>query len=464
MARSNAPGHFPILMRYLFMSRLSHFWASAGIFLLLLSVLPVASLSQGGSAAHAAVFLLILALAGLALWLLLRLGVAQERLLAALLPIGLAFFLRALLLDYQSADYQMFLSQWAQSFRDNGGFAAVQLPIGNYNAPYLYFLAVISYLPVPDLYLIKLFSILFDVVLAWGGFRLVRCFAPQESPRPLLGFCLLLLLPTVVLNGAFWGQCDALYGALCLHALACALERRDCASLALLGVAFSFKLQTVFLLPLWAGLLLLRRVRLRSLLCFPAAYGITCVPALLLGKPLKDILGVYFGQAAEYSDYLNLNAPNLYSFLPYGMEVDTESAARLGIVAAFAFVFIILALLWLFRRRIHEETVLTAAVLMVIGVPFLLPHMHERYFFLADILALVWAVSVPCSAPCALLVQLSSLGAYVAVLREKFTLIVSLGGQLFPMFCEAALMLTALVLALIHFLHDLILPVNLSVK
>ena len=103
--------------------------------------------------------------------------------------------------------------------------------IGNYNAPYLYFLAAISYLPIPDLYLIKLFSILFDVVLAWGGFRLVRHFAPERPNRPLLCFCLLLLLPTVILNGAFWGQCDALYGALTLHALACALERRNRSSL-----------------------------------------------------------------------------------------------------------------------------------------------------------------------------------------------------------------------------------------
>ena len=94
----------------------------------------------------------------------------------------------------------MFLSQWAAAFRDGGGFAAVKLPIGNYNAPYLYFLAAISYLPIPDLYLIKLFSILFDVVLAWGGFRLVRHFAPERPNRPLLCFCLLLLLPTVILK------------------------------------------------------------------------------------------------------------------------------------------------------------------------------------------------------------------------------------------------------------------------
>ena len=309
-------------------------WAAAGLALLGLSLFPAGSLALGGAPAHLAVFLLLLALAALALRLLRREGLDRPRLLDALLPIGLAFFLRALLLDYQSADYQMFLSQWAAAFRDGGGFAAVKLPIGNYNAPYLYFLAAISYLPIPDLYLIKLFSILFDVVLAWGGFRLVRHFAPQSPNRPLLCFCLLLLLPTVILNGAFWGQCDALYGALTLHALACALERRNRSSLLLLGIAFSFKLQTVFVLPLWGGLWLLRRVRFRELLWFPAAYAATCVPALLLGKPLGDILGVYLGQAAEYSGYLNLNAPNMYALIPHGAEVNTAPAARLGILAA----------------------------------------------------------------------------------------------------------------------------------
>ena len=43
------------------------------------------------------------------------------------------------------------------------------------------------------------------------------------------------------------------------------------------------------MLPLWGGLWLLRRVRFRELLWFPAAYAATCVPALLLGKPLGMI-------------------------------------------------------------------------------------------------------------------------------------------------------------------------------
>ena len=421
-------------------------WAGAGLFLLGLGLLPAGALSLGGPAAHTAVYLLLLALAGLALWLLRRLGLGREQMLAALLPIGLAVFLRALLLDYQSADYQMFLSQWAATFRDSGGFAAVKLPIGNYNAPYLYFLAAISYLPLPDLYLIKLFSVLFDVVLAWGGFRLVGQLCPGDRDRPLLCFCVLLLLPTAVANGAFWGQCDALYGALVVHALACALEKRPCASLALLGVAFSFKLQTVFVLPLWGALVLLGWAPLRALLCFPAAYAATCVPALLLGKPLGDILGVYFGQAAEYAGYLNLNAPNLYAFLPHGAQVDTAALSRLGIAAALVLALAVAALLWLRRRQADGQALLLAAVLLAVGVPFLLPHMHERYFFLADVLSAALACALPALAPIALLVQLSSFGAYLVVLREAYTCIVPLGGKLYPMLCEGSLMLGALVL------------------
>ena len=49
-------------------------------------------------------------------------------------------------------------------------------------------------------------------------------------------------------------------------------------------------------------------------------------------------------------------------------------------------------------------------------------------------------------APIALLVQLSSFGAYLVVLREAYTCIVPLGGKLYPMLCEGSLMLGALVL------------------
>ena len=419
--------------------------AAAGLFLLALSLLPAGSLSLGGPGAHAAVYFLLLALAGLALGLLFLSGLDRDRLLAALLPVGLALFLRALLLDYQSQDYQVFLSQWAAAFRDNGGFAAVKLPIGNYNAPYLYFLAAISYLPLPDLYLIKLFSILFDVVLAWGGLRLVRHFT--GGWRSAGCFCALLLLPTVVLNGACWGQCDSLYAALCLHALSCGLERRGAASAALMGLAFSFKLQTVFLLPLWAGLWLTGRVKLRQLLLFPAAYAATCVPALLLGKPLGDILGVYLGQTQEGAGALNYNSPSLFGFFPYGAQLDEGFWAPVGIGLAFTLVLAVLLALLVCRRRVSDAALLSAGAVLAIGVPFLLPYMHDRYLYLADVLTLAWAFAAPRRAPVPVLVQLASLSAYLTYFRQEFTLVLQLGGRLYTMLPEALLALTALVWA-----------------
>ena len=55
-----------------------------------------------------------------------------------------AFVLRGAALDYQTLDYQNFLTRWVDFFRDNGGFRALAYPVGNYNIPYLYFLALFS--------------------------------------------------------------------------------------------------------------------------------------------------------------------------------------------------------------------------------------------------------------------------------------------------------------------------------
>lgn len=426
--------------------------AGFGIALLLFSLIPIASLDRGGGAA---VFPLLLLMAVLAMVLLARTGTSRPRLLVCLLPVGLAFFLRACLLNYVSSDYQIFLSQWVETFRAGGGFAALKEPIGNYNVPYLYILAAISYLPLPDLYLIKLFSILFDVILAWGGLRLAALFCPEGSLRPLVCFCLLLLLPTVVLNGSCWGQCDTLYGALALHALACALGRRPGLSVFLMGIAFSFKLQTVFLLPLWGGLWLVGRVKFRHLFLFPAAYALTCIPALLLGKPLVDILSVYLGQTQEGAGSLNYNSASLFSFLPYGIQVDEALWSRLAILAALALVLALLILLYLNRERASAPVLLTASVVLAIGVPFLLPYMHDRYFFLADVLTLAWACAVPARFPASILVQLASLSSYLIYLRQKFTLIIPLGDRIYPMLAEGLLMLAALLYALFFLLRQL---------
>lgn len=350
-----------------------------------------------------------------------RAKLEQKPLYACLIVLVIALGLRVPMLSHQTYDYLDFLSKWVRFFRDNGGFAALRQPIGDYNVPYLYFLAAFSYLPLPDLYLIKALSLLFDLLLAFAGARLARRVTAQPLAYPI-AFSALLLLPTVLLNGAYWGQCDSLYAALTLLALADALEEHPARSVVWLGVAFSFKLQTIFLIPLWCILWYTKRIKFKHLCLFPLSYFVTILPALLLGRPLGSILGVYFQQAGQYHDRLTLNAPSIFALIPYGAEVDADFLAKLGIFAAFTLVFVLLGVLFFFRRRLTDSHILTAALILAIGVPLFLPYMHDRYFILAETLSVVWAVGPYHRTPVPVCVQVAGYGGYHAylVLRYAF--------------------------------------------
>ena len=101
-------------------------------------------------------------------------------------------------------------------------------------------MALFSYSRIRDLYLIKLLSIFFDVLLAWGGMRLVSRLT--DSPLRRIGcFFTILLLPTVFLNGAVWGQCDSIYVALAVLALADALEEHPVRAMVLLALSLRWR-------------------------------------------------------------------------------------------------------------------------------------------------------------------------------------------------------------------------------
>lgn len=425
---------------------LSSACAAAGAGLLGLSLLKALSLTGASTGLAAAVCLLLPAV--LALLLLRREGYSRQSLLPMLLPIGLALFLRLLLLDHVTLDYQDFLSRWVEHFRQNGGFSALRDPVGNYNVPYLYFLALLSYLPFPDLHGIKLLSIFFDVILAWGGLRLVRQLSSKPA-APLAAFSALLLLPTVVLNGACWGQCDSLWAAFCLHALACALEDRPIPSLTLLALAFAFKLQAIFIIPLWCALWFLGRMKLRHLPVFPGVFALTMLPALLVGKPVGDILRVYLDQAGDSVSWqhLNYNSPSIFALLPYDAQ-PSPWMPQAAIALAFLFMLGILALLFLRRKTADNTALVLAGAALSLGIPFFLPYMHERYFFLGVVLLAVLCCALPECIPAAAGAELASLGGYHAYLLTRYAMAVTLFGVTWAQLAEGLLMLLALLLTL----------------
>lgn len=336
-----------------------------------------------------------------------------------------AFALRALCLDYQTLDYQNFLSQWVEYYRVNGGVKAFAAPLGNYNIPYMYFLCLFSYLPIDDLHLIKLLSMAFDVLLAYGVMMLADRFTDSQNIK-LASFFSVLLLPTVLLNGALWAQCDSIYTALALVGLWLALDKKPILSVLCFTLSFGFKLQAVFILPIVAVLLFTKKYKLWHIALFPVFYIALVLPAVIMGKPFVETLTLYLSQTGSIGDGLNYNSPSIFALI--GNTANTAATAKAGIIAAFVFMLAVLAICFVKRRSMSDKAIVVAAALLCLGVPFLLPHMHDRYFFLADIMSLVLAfVYFPFGIALAVLCQFASLLGYHAYLTMRWLLTMNYG-------------------------------------
>ena len=375
----------------------------------------------------AATILLILE-ALFALWLLRREGLLDHprALIVSLLLTAAAFGLRAFCLDYETLDYQNFLRPWVAFYRNNLGFRSLAYPLGNYNIPYLYFLCFFSYLPIRDLYLIKLLSIFFDVLLAFGAMKLLGL-CTEKRRMHIACFFTVLFLPTVVLNGALWGQCDSIYVALALLGLWLGLTDRPVLSVLCFALSFGFKLQAVFILPIMAVLWFRGNYKLWHFALFPAFYVLLVLPAVALGKPFLETLTLYTSQTGSIGTGLNYNSPSVYAL--FWRSPETTDAANLGIAAAFTYMLMLLIFCFLRRDRLSDRAVLTAALLFVVGIPFLLPHMHERYFFGADVLSLVLGFACVPGIPAALLTQFASLLGYHAYLKMRYLLYMDHGSR-----------------------------------
>lgn len=100
------------------------------------------------------------------------------------------------------------------------------------------------------------------------------------------------------------------------------------------------------------------------------------------------LFGVYLRQSTGFPMF-TLNAPNIYQllFLNY-VNISPVLTVILSLIA----VGVIAWILVLFRKCYSKDLVLRLSLLFVLILPFLMPKMHERYFFLADILSFAYVV------------------------------------------------------------------------
>lgn len=338
-----------------------------------------------------------------------------------------AWMLRWLNFPFESMDYTYFLSQWYEEVEALGGFPALGHVIGNYTPAYMLLMVLMTYLPLSPLYAIKLVSVAADYLLAVFVGLLIRRIS-RSDVTALMAYTATLFLPAVFLNSALWGQCDAIYVAFLVMSLYYILREKSVAAMICFGVAFSFKLQAVFFLPVVILAALKGKIKGWSPGVAILTFFASGLPALIAGMSFADAYGVYILQAGQYSE-LSLTAPNFYICLDHlvsAAECDANFAASL---VWFAFGAVGCAMLPLYRKsyRTDDDRLwLTMAAFFAAFMPYVLPHMHERYWYFSDILALMLLFVFPKRWYMSIAVMLPSLYAVCCYLfdsdREKLLL------------------------------------------
>ena len=368
--------------------------------------------------------------------------------LGVVLAVGLG--VRWYFLDRQTMDYQNFLSRWYDTL-DQQGFGAFREQFADYNYPYLYLIWLLTALHAPSLIGIKALSIIFDVALASLAYRIVALRTDRFWLRAL-AFGIVFLLPSVIMNSAWWGQADAIYTACVVAGIYFLLRAQQgdllrggihggdpregdtrrhahvrnryswnprawnpyvsnsVVACVFFGLAISFKLQAIFVLPVVLWLLVRRRIPWYALLAIPAVYVLLDVPAVLAGASWSTALSVYLNQTDSYKQ-LTLGAANLYQLIP--ISGDATWLAHLGIGLAALVIGVFLAWSLWKKPAVTPASILVVATASAAIVPFLLPAMHDRYFYAVEILSVIaafylplWFIAIP------VLIQASAIGVY----------------------------------------------------
>jgi len=306
-------------------------------------------------------------------------------------------------------DLVEFVIPWYNHIVDRGPVSAFAHPFSNYTPPYLYLLAAASlaHNVLGPVSVIKWLSVAGTGFLALAVTDLVKALGGKPK-RAAFTF----IVPTIALNAALLAQCDALWAGACVFALASMMRGRTIMSLVWCGVAISFKAQAAFIAPFIVGTLIGRRTPLWQWTIPGLIYAAFMAPAWLMGWPATDLATIYERQADWFEWPGNLANPWIWAtqFASgaaqpfYVLGYAAAAAAAIGICVLCANAF----------RR--PKAMLLLALLSAFALPFLLPKMHERYYFLADALAfsLILTAPTPRNLYLATTIQIASLGSILS--------------------------------------------------
>lgn len=321
-----------------------------------------------------------------------------------------AVIIRLICVPNKSVDYKYFLAPWYDFIVSNGGFSALKYSFADYTPPYLYWILIAGTVlsGLPKILAIKLFAMSVDFVCAFFTYKIVKLKYP-EGRKAIFAFITVILSPVVIYNSALWGQCDSIYTTGLIACIYFLSIQKQLSALVSFGIALSFKLQAMFLSPLLLIFLIKNRIKWYYLPIPFLVYLIAIMPAWVAGRPIQELLLIYFNQANKYKE-LAKNAPNIYQWIPNN---SYNIVAPLGVIITIFAIFLLTYVVYKSKLEITLDRLIHLATTIVLLVPYILPKMHERYFYPADICSIIFAFYFPHYRWIAILVPMSSFFSYL---------------------------------------------------
>ena len=308
--------------------------------------------------------------------------------LAAITVIGLA--IRLILRVVTTDDWVMYWDPWISDLKEMG-FSYLATDRYDYTPTFVYILWAISKLPINPMTAYKGLHIALDFVAAVIMGKIAWKVTGSKI-KSIAAYGLMLLVPTIWANSALWAQCDIIFMTFLLLCFYYFFEDRPNLAMFFYGMAFVFKLQSLFIFPFLVILWVNKKVQLKAFLWIPVLYFLSIVPAWIAGRPLMDLINIYMAQGAQDVWSLSIKWPNIYQII--GNQYFLLEYASSGTWLILGILMILMYAMARKRYRITNEFIVQMALFFAILTPYFLPHMHERYGCVADILAIIYALMI----------------------------------------------------------------------
>ncbi len=319
--------------------------------------------------------------------------------------------------DFISRDMTHYLIPWYDEFKKTG-LKGLSSQVGDYNLLYQTMIALFTYINIKNVYMYKILSCIFDFLLAFTcgytlcGLKGKNC--KNDITTFSITYTVVLFIPTVILNSSVWGQCDSIYVTFVIWTIYFLYKEKYRKAFIFLGIAFAFKLQSIFIIPIVLYMYFTKKkFSILNLGYTVLSLWLSGIGGYINGRSIWAVFDIYMNQAKEHQK-MYIGYPSFWLIVGSDYALLKQIAILLTVVILGVGLYLVLSE----KKKIDTlESYLNTVCWSVWSMILFLPAMHERYSYMLDIMLVMLCIykgrKYLCYAIVELLLSLITYGHYL---------------------------------------------------